>query len=130
MQKQHPCGHFNAPKVFCTRLQARLDSDEPALPVNKSKCACLRAFICIWFGQCESIATISGIHPNLPPRDPSSGLSSRELACIGQIVGKCCKIFQLFTYKTSCERRIAHSYVSQYVVKKISTSAHSYIAAY
>ena len=125
MQKQHPCRHFNAPKVFGRRLQVRLDSDEPALTVNKSTCACLRD-ICIWFGQCESIATISNIQSNLPPRDPSSELSSKELVCIGQIVGKCYKIFQLFTYKTSCERRIAHSYV----VKKISTNFHCYIAAY
>ena len=98
----------------------------PALVVIKSEHTYLRTLICIWFGRCGCIATISDIHSNLPPRDPSSGLSSRELVCIGQIVGKCCKIFQLFTHKTSCERRIAQSYI----VKKISTSFHSYIAAY
>ena len=117
MQKQHPYSHFNAPKVFRRRLQVRFDSVEPALSVNKSEYdlfASLHLYLVVNDARC--IATISGIHSKLPAREPSSRLYSRELVCMGQIVGKCYKICQSLVTKHHVSGTIARLYVKSFTI--------------
>ena len=128
-QKQDPCGHINAPKVFRRRLQVRFDSVGPALPVNKSEYTCLRAsslhLYVLWTiqmhcGNFRHTFELTGSWSEFPAVKQGVGMHGSN----------CWQMLQnmpVISYKISCERQVGlHVCISP----KIFTIFQCYIPGY